>query len=90
MQGNAMSQPHSSSEPDSSNLVSEPRMRTLLTGYLAQDTRPGFHERILLRLQDPFNRNEKGGFKPNALVIGLGALAGLALLVFVYFNFLRF
>jgi hypothetical protein len=64
-------------------------MRTLLSGYLAQDTQPGFRQRMLLRLQDPFTRNKKGGFRLNALLIGVGALAGLALAVFLYFNFLR-
>jgi hypothetical protein len=64
-------------------------MRALLSRYLARDTQPGFRQRVLLNLQDPFTRNEKGGFKLNALCVGLGALVGLALSVFLYFNFLR-
>jgi hypothetical protein len=84
-----MSQPRSSSEPGTENPILESRIRTLLGGYLTEDTQPGFRQRMLLKLQDPFTRNEKGGFRLNAFLIGLGALAGLALSVFLYFNFLR-
>ncbi len=64
-------------------------MRAWLDGYLAEDTQPGFGRQLLLRLQDPFKRNENGGFRLNPLWIGLVALAGVALAVFLYFNFAR-
>lgn len=83
-----MSQPHSSSEP-ATDQVTERETRTLLYRYLDQDTQPSFGREMLLRLQDPFKTNKKGGFRLNALWVGLGMLAALAFSIFLYFNFIR-
>ena len=83
-----MSQQHSSSEL-ATDVVTEREIRRLLHEYLAQDTQPSFGREMRLRLQDPFKANRNGGFRLNALWVGLAALAALALSVFLYFNFLR-
>ena len=84
-----MSQLPLSSETAASKHTAEPGLSTTLRHYLAQDTQPGLRKYLLLKLQDPFTRNANGGFRLNALWAGLGALAGLLLSVFLYFNLAR-
>lgn len=80
-----MSQPHSCSEGD----ITTPTVRLDLDQFLEEDLRPGWRERMRLRLQDPFAKNENGGFRVNPLYVGLSILTALALSIFLYFNFVR-
>lgn len=84
-----MSQPPSSSETAASKHSAEPELSNILRHYLAQDTQSGLRKYLLLKLQDPFTRTANGGFRLNALWASLGALAGLVLAVFLYFNLVR-
>lgn len=89
MPGITMSQPHSCSEPETAGDTSERAIRTYLAHFLEENLRPGWRERMRLRLQDPFTKSENGGFRLNPLYVGLSILAALALSIFLYFNFVR-
>ena len=80
-----MSRPPSSSETATEG-SSEADVIRLLRHYFAEDTQAGFGKHLLLKLRDPFARNASGGFKLSTLWVGVGTLAGFALLVFLYFN----
>jgi hypothetical protein len=66
-----------------------PHIGILLRHYLKQDIQPSLGRHLLLKLQDPFARNDNGGFRPNALWVSLSALGILLLSSFLYFNFIR-
>jgi hypothetical protein len=85
----AMSQQPLSSEPTALKNVGDAEISDALNRYFGEDTAPSFLEHLLLKLEDPFSRNVNGGFKLNGLWLGLGMLASLAILVFIYFNFMR-
>ena len=84
-----MSQQPSFSEVSAVKHTGEKEISKALKRYFAQDSAPSFRQQLLLKLQDPFSRSANGGFKLNGLWLGLGMLASLTVLVFIYFNFMR-
>jgi hypothetical protein len=66
--------------------VNEDKMRALLSGFFAEDLRPSFLERLVIRFADPFQKSKNGGFRLSTLWVGLGLFAALALSIFLYFN----
>ena len=84
-----MSQPPLSSEPEKQNNVVEGEIDGALRRYFRDDTAPCFRRHLRLKLQDPFSMTENGGSKLSSLWLGLGLIAALMCLTFVYFNFVR-
>jgi hypothetical protein len=78
--------------PDSNSRprpIREDEMRVLLRKYFAQDAEPTLVWELSRQLKDPFAESKDGRFRFHPLWLGLGTVAVLAFLVFVYFSFLR-
>ncbi len=76
-----------SSQPEAAKDAAEAQIGILLRRYLTQDSQTSFRRHLLLILQDPFARNENGGFRLSALWTGLGILGIFVLSAFLFFNF---
>lgn len=82
-----MSQPSSSAKGSPARPMSEAEMRARLLKYFAEDAKPGLVWELSHHLRDPFTESKDGRFRLSPLWLALGALAALALSVFLYFTF---
>ena len=70
--------------------ISEADMRTLLREAYAQDPEKSFLGQIARRLRDPaLPRDANNRSRIHPLWLTLGLIAGLVVIVFAYFSFLR-
>jgi hypothetical protein len=70
--------------------ISETKMQTLLREAYARDAEKSFLGQIVRRLRDPaMPRDANNRFRIHPLWLTMGLIAGLVMVVFTYFSFLR-